>query len=62
MSYAADDYVWNIPVAEHCALTFCAFLESCCFDVPAGFRHDPSMRSVEHRDLGVLCAELSQVR
>lgn len=53
---ASDDYIWNISIAKHCALTFCAFHESCRFEVPSAFHHDPHMRHAKERDLCVLCA------
>lgn len=43
-------------------MTFCVFLESCRFGVPAAFRHDSRMQLVKERDMGVLCSGLFRVR
>lgn len=53
--------MWNIPIADHSALTFCLFLKSCCFGTSADSRHNLRMRLVNDRDLGVLCVFLSPV-
>lgn len=52
----------NVPILEHCALAFCAFLESCPFEAPASFRHDLRVRPIKEGDLNVVCVVLSRVR
>lgn len=62
MSIFTDDYMWNVSIAECCALTFCAFPESCRIGVPASFCNNLHMRLVNDRNLGVSCAVPSRVR
>lgn len=60
MSGAFDDYIWNVSIAELSGVTFCAFFESFCFGLLSKFRHDPRMRWVKDRPLGVFCAVLTR--
>lgn len=63
ISCASDDYdyMWNVAFAEHCALAFWAFIESCRFEVPASLLNNPHMLTVKYFDLGILYTSPSQV-
>lgn len=62
MTCTSDDYMWNISTVDLCTLSFFALFDSCRYEFPAAFRHEPRMQLIKVCNLRFLCVLPSRMQ